>query len=90
MRWLFVIDVTQESYNKGFLETFCDGILAGLYGGDDQEEHKSGEPKRRVPQGAKVGFVTYDKDIHFYNMHVSLLGIKSSGLQRNKSLRNTS
>lgn len=70
LRWLFLIDVSQESYNKGFLETFCDGILAALYGGEDQEKDENGEPKRRVPEGAKVGFVTYDKDIHFYNMHV--------------------
>ncbi|OAA50541.1 Sec23/Sec24 family protein [Metarhizium rileyi] len=72
LRWLFVIDVTQESYNKGFLETFCDGILAALYGGHDQEKDENVEPKRRVPEGAKVGFVTYDKDIHFYNMHAGL------------------
>ena len=71
LRWLFLIDVTQESYNKGFLETFCDGILAALYGGEGQDEDENGEPKTRIPKGAKVGFVTYDKDIHFYNMHVS-------------------
>lgn len=71
LRWLFVIDVTQESYNKGFLETFCDGILAALYGGDDSAEGENAEPTRRVPEGVKVGFITYDKDIHFYNMHVS-------------------
>ncbi|EXV06699.1 SEC23/Sec24 family protein [Metarhizium robertsii] len=72
LRWLFLIDVTQESFNKGFLETFCDGILAALYGGENQEKDENGEPKRRVPEGAKVGFVTYDKDIHFYNMHPGL------------------
>lgn len=71
MRWLFLIDATQESYNKGFLESFCDGILAALYGGEDAEKDDNGEPKRRIPEGAKVGFVTYDKDIHFYNIHVS-------------------
>ncbi|KAG6271899.1 hypothetical protein E4U49_003258 [Claviceps purpurea] len=72
LRWLFVIDVTQESYNKGFLETFCDGILAALYGGDHQAEGGNDEPARRVPEGVKVGFITYDKDIHFYNMHPGL------------------
>ncbi|KAK5995517.1 hypothetical protein PT974_03926 [Cladobotryum mycophilum] len=72
LRWLFVIDVTQESYNKGFMETFCEGILAALYGGEDQEKDENGEPKRRIPQGAKVGFVTYDKDIHFYNINPAL------------------
>lgn len=73
LHWLFVIDVTQESYNKGFLEAFCEGILAALYapeGGDETDEN--GEPKRRVPPGAKVGFVTYDKDIHFYNCNPAL------------------
>lgn len=72
LNWLFVIDVTQEAFNKGFLEAFCEGILSALYaseGGDDTED--SGEPKRQIPPGAKVGFVTYDKDVHFYNCNVS-------------------
>lgn len=72
LHWLFVIDVTQESYNKGFLEAFCEGVLAALYApeDDDDETDENGEPKRRIPPGAKVGFVTYDKDIHFYNCNV--------------------
>jgi protein transport protein SEC24 len=73
LRWLFLIDVTQESYNKGFLESFCEGILKALYGGEDAEKDEDGEVKRRVPEGAKVGFLTYDKDIHFYNIHVSFI-----------------
>lgn len=72
LRWLFLIDVTQESYNKGFLESFCDGILAALYGGEDDANDESGEPKRSIPPGAKVGFVTYDKEIHFYNVNPGL------------------
>ncbi|KAL7797352.1 Sfb3 protein [Trichoderma ceciliae] len=72
LRWLFVIDVTQESYNKGFMETFCEGILAALYGGGDEEGDENNEPKRRIPEGARVGFITYDKDIHFYNINPHL------------------
>ncbi|KAL7619694.1 COPII coat Sec23p-Sfb3p heterodimer component [Parahypoxylon ruwenzoriense] len=73
LHWLFAIDVTQESYNKGFLEAFCEGILAALYtSGDGDETGENGEPKRRIPPGAKVGFVTYDKDIHFYNCNPAL------------------
>ncbi|PHH91154.1 hypothetical protein CDD83_1488 [Cordyceps sp. RAO-2017] len=72
LRWLFVIDATQESYNKGFMETFCDGILNALYGGDGQGDDDNGEPKRKIPEGARVGFMTYDKDIHFYNMNPRL------------------
>jgi protein transport protein SEC24 len=69
LRWLFLIDVTQESYNKGFLETFCEGILAALYSGDEGED---GEVKRAIPLGSKVGFITFDKDIHFYNIRPGL------------------
>ncbi|OTB00621.1 hypothetical protein M426DRAFT_65524 [Hypoxylon sp. CI-4A] len=73
LHWLFAIDVTQESYNKGFLEAFCEGILAALYAPEDGEEtDENGELKRRIPPGAKVGFVTYDKDIHFYNCNPAL------------------
>ncbi|KAJ4215330.1 COPII coat Sec23p-Sfb3p heterodimer component [Fusarium solani] len=72
LRWLFLIDVTQEAYNKGYVEAFCEGILAALYGGEDQEKDENGEAKRRIPEGAKVGFVTYDKDIHFYNVNPAL------------------
>ncbi|KAJ9158015.1 Transporter sec24 [Coniochaeta hoffmannii] len=73
LRWLFLIDVTQESYNKGFLEAFCDGILGALYGADENDEKdESGEPKRRIPAGAKVAFVTYDKEVHYYNVSPTL------------------
>lgn len=73
MRWLFVIDVTQEAYNKGYLEAFCEGILAALYGADENEEKdENGEVKRKIPPNSKVGFVTYDKEVHFYNCSVSV------------------
>ncbi|KAK4111583.1 hypothetical protein N656DRAFT_733417 [Canariomyces notabilis] len=73
LRYLFLIDVTQESYNKGFLESFCDGILRALYGAEENEEKdENGEVKRRIPAGAKVGFVTFDKEVHFYNVSSSL------------------
>jgi protein transport protein SEC24 len=75
LRWLFVIDVTQEAYNKGYLEAFCDGILATLYGaGEAEEKDENGEPKRRIPPNSRVGFVTYDKEVHFYNCSVSFRG----------------
>ena len=74
LRWLFVIDVTQESYNRGFLEAFCDGILGALY---SEEVGEDGEPKRSVPEGARVGFVTYDKEVHFYNVNVSVFSVFS-------------
>jgi protein transport protein SEC24 len=71
LRWLFLIDVGQEAFNKGFLEAFCEGIMAALYGGEDAAEEA--EFKRRIPEGSKVGFVTFDKDIHFYNINVRII-----------------
>lgn len=70
LRWLFLIDVSQEAYNKGFIAAFCEGIMTALYGGSD-ELQESDEAKRTIPAGSKVGFVTFDKDIHFYNISVS-------------------
>ncbi|CZT13326.1 related to COPII coated vesicle component SEC24 [Rhynchosporium agropyri] len=70
LRLLFLIDVGQEAFNKGFLEAFCEGVMAALYG--DESQNADGVPARRTPEGAKVGFVTFDKDIHFYNMNPAL------------------
>ena len=77
LRWLFLIDVGQEAINRGFLEAFCDGILGALYGeaeevGTDEQNGDSSEPVRSLPPGSKVGFVTFDKDIHFYNCNVRM------------------
>lgn len=77
LRWLFVIDVSQEAVTKGFLDAFCEGILGALYGKREvgpNSENTNGDQatSRSIPAGSKVGFVTYDKAIHFYNCNVSL------------------
>ena len=79
LRWLFVIDVSQDAVQKGFLAAFCQGILSALYGEDEQNSHEDDEKTnggateagRNIPTGSKVGFVTFDKAIHFYNCNVS-------------------
>lgn len=81
LHWLFVLDVSQEAVTKGFLEAFCKGILEALYVEDDErleEEGTNGEApdvNRKFPAGSKVGFVTFDKALHFYNCNVSLVSI---------------
>ncbi|KAI9894129.1 MAG: COPII coat Sec23p-Sfb3p heterodimer component [Vezdaea aestivalis] len=60
IRWLFLIDVSQEAINKGMLEAFCDGISNALYG------------EKKIPSGSKVGIITYDKEVHFYNLSAGL------------------
>lgn len=70
LRWLFLIDVTAESVNRGFLDGFCEGILKALYG--DNIEEAEGEPQRKIPAGANVGIATFDKEIQFYNLSPGL------------------
>lgn len=66
LRWLFLIDVTAESVNRGFLDGFCQGILRALYGSEDDAAADGAQ--KRPPKGAKIGIITFDKDIHFYNL----------------------
>ena len=77
LRWLFVLDVSADAISKGFLEAFCRGILMALYGAKDEDldgpemNSESSAEKRTIPIGSKVGFVTFDKAIHYYNCSVS-------------------
>ena len=88
LRWLFVIDGSQDAVQKGFLTAFCEGILSALYGENEDVPHEDGEEtngqaadvKRKIPVGSKVGFVTFDKAMHFYNCHVSMVGNRFSTL----------
>lgn len=70
LQMLFLIDVSQESVNRGFLKGVCKGILDALY--DASEATEEGEAAgRRIPEGAKIGIVTYDREVQFYNLSVS-------------------
>ena len=80
MRYLFLIDVSAESCNRGFLQGVCDGILAALYDAEDGEDtngvdatNGDSHPKpTKVPAGAKVGFMTFDCEVHFYNVSAGI------------------
>lgn len=75
LRWLFLIDVSQEAVSRGFIEAVCSGILDALYGHDREEDAKEDEDHPaigRLPEGSKVGIVTYDKEIQFYNCSAGL------------------
>lgn len=75
LRWLFVIDVSAEAVNRGFLQGFCDGILSTLYDPEEEKTEVADPSQERTPKlapGSKVGFVTYDKEVHFYNISAGL------------------
>lgn len=73
LQWFFVIDVSSEASSRGFLEGFCSGLLHALYGEDDaSSDGPNPEQKNRLPPGSKVGIVTYDREVHFYNLSAGL------------------
>ncbi|KAI9929208.1 COPII coat Sec23p-Sfb3p heterodimer component [Aspergillus wentii] len=70
---LFVIDVSQEAVNRGFLKGVCKGIKDALYGDESETPENPDEvPARKVPEGSKVGIVTFDREVHFYNLSAEL------------------
>lgn len=71
LRWLFLIDVSAEAVNRGFLDGFCEGIARAIYG-ESKEDADGAEPVSQLPKGAKVGIITFDKEMHFYNLSPNL------------------
>ena len=77
LRWLFLLDVSHDAITQGFLQAFCEGIRSALYPEDQESavEDTNGDgpnASRTIPLGSKVGFVTFDKAMHFYNCNVSI------------------
>lgn len=73
LQWLFLIDVSQEAVNRGFLKGVCKGILNALYGDENEEQPEDETTLRKIPDGAKIGIVTFDREVQFYNLSVRLL-----------------
>ncbi|PYH41893.1 Sec23/Sec24 family protein [Aspergillus saccharolyticus JOP 1030-1] len=72
LQWLFLIDVSVESVNRGFLKGVCKGIMEALYSKESSENPEDESTARSIPEGAKVGIITYDKEVHFYNLSAQL------------------
>ncbi|KAL1311059.1 hypothetical protein AAFC00_001269 [Neodothiora populina] len=73
LHWLFVIDVTMEASTRGFLEAVCKGVLRAIYEDVEPADGATeGTKKSRLPPGAKVGIITFDREVHFYNLSAGL------------------
>jgi protein transport protein SEC24 len=76
LRWLFLIDVSQVSLQQKFVQSVCEGIRDALYGPESEEQNGeqngADQPAGKLIAGSKVGIVTYDKEVHFYNLSSSL------------------
>lgn len=72
LQTLFLIDVSRESIHRGFLKAVCQGIADALYGEDGAADGTEGDEStaRKLPVGSKVGIVTFDSEVQFYNLTV--------------------
>ena len=70
LRWLFLIDITTEAIDRGYLHTVCQGIMRAIYGSESEGEELDDRPP--LPAGSRVGIVTYDREVQFYNLSPEL------------------
>lgn len=59
--FVFAIDVSWSSVQNGTLATAIQAIKALLFG-----------PDGGLPPAVQFGLVTFDRNVHFYNLNVSL------------------
>ncbi|KAJ3044187.1 COPII coat Sec23p-Sfb3p heterodimer component [Rhizophlyctis rosea] len=59
--YVFAIDVSWNAVQSGMLAKCAQGIWELLYSGE-----------KGLPEGTRVGFLTFDKAIHFYNLKAGL------------------
>ncbi|XP_077388931.1 protein transport protein Sec24B [Festucalex cinctus] len=57
--YLFVLDVSHNGVESGYLKYFCESLLENLY-------------KLPGDSRTKVGFLTFDSSVHFYNLQEGL------------------
>ncbi|WAQ81729.1 hypothetical protein PtA15_2A40 [Puccinia triticina] len=82
MKYLFAIDVSWSASKSGMLEQITKSIKSIIFNQDPQDQLKvdddldfpqeSLKPTRTFPTGAHVGFITFDRTVHFYNLKAGL------------------
>ncbi|KAI9206218.1 Sec23/Sec24 trunk domain-containing protein [Polychytrium aggregatum] len=69
LSYVFAIDVSWSSHSSGLLARCAQSIKELLYG-EPPVGVVSG--RRGLPPGTKVGFLTFDRSVHFYNLKANL------------------
>lgn len=67
LHYLFALDVSVNAVESGFLQSVCSVLLGVLYGGT-AADGSTFEPC--FPQGCRIGILTFDQTLHFYNLSV--------------------
>ncbi|KAI9315351.1 Sec23/Sec24 trunk domain-containing protein [Dichotomocladium elegans] len=63
LNYVFALDVSMRSVRSGMLQAACEAIEKSLYDNCGAS---------RMASGSKVGIVTYDRTVHFYNLSPTL------------------
>ncbi|MBW0489090.1 hypothetical protein O181_028805 [Austropuccinia psidii MF-1] len=75
MKYLFAIDVSWSSSKSGMLHQVTQSIKSIIFNedpDDDQDAQVTRKMKREFATGAQVGFITFDRTVHFYNLKLGL------------------
>lgn len=83
LKIVFAIDVSWTAGRSGMLFEVLEGIRDVLYGSEEENEAAQAAaqdpdghpvpPRLKVPPGAKIAIITYDRTVHFYNLKVSFI-----------------
>ncbi|EGG01243.1 uncharacterized protein MELLADRAFT_50176 [Melampsora larici-populina 98AG31] len=69
---LFAIDVSWSSGKSGMLNQVTKGIKDILYPSDDINEGDEERFRNTLVPGSRVGIITFDRTVHFYNLKAGL------------------
>lgn len=72
LTYLFVLDVSFSAVRCNALHVCTQAILEALYGPADGAAAQGGQPGFGLPPGSRVGIMTFDSALHFYNLDASL------------------
>lgn len=67
LHYLFALDVSINAVESGFLQSVCGILLDVLYGGTAADGSTF---ESCFPQGCRLGILTFDQTLHFYNLSV--------------------
>lgn len=62
LHYIFAIDVSAQAVQSGMVQACCDALEKTLFANGTS----------RLPAGVKVGILTFDRTVHFYNLSVSI------------------
>lgn len=70
LNYVFAIDVSAQAVKSGMVQAACNAIRHALYGSSTS----------KLAAGNKIGLLTFDRSVHFYNLAVSLFSLHDGRL----------